>query len=238
MAGDSTTLRAIGSRLPTLAGIGLGVLSLVAANAGLILLYFVFQLTFFQLVLAFWCECLWIGIFSAAKLFFASLFGHPYENRWASFSRGGAMLTSIIVIGLVSGTFFSLLGLLLLLVLGASDQLQQSSSGDEPVALIGVGLGVSFLFLVSHAISFLFHFLIQGEFRRARAGELIMLPFRRCLSLFAVIVLSFAVVLLLPQLATTAGFGALLICFKLLWDIRLHLTERRAFAIREQSLGL
>ena len=230
MAGASTTLKAIGGRLPVAGGIGLGILSLIVANAGLLFLYFVFELTPFQLVLAFWCECVWVGLYSAFKLIGASMFGDPYTNRWANFTRGGAVLTSIVVIGLVSGSFFSLLGLLLLLILGAVDQLPPSSGNDDALALIGVGLGASCLFLVSHGVSFLVNFVFHGEFRHARAFDLVTLPFKRCLSLFVMIVLSFAIVLLIPGLANTAGFGAAVISLKLIWDARLHFRERRTFA--------
>ena len=205
-------------------------LALIVANAGLLVAYFVYDATLFQLVLVMWCECLWIGIFSAIKLIAASLLGSPYENRWARFSRGGAVITSIVVIGLTSTSFFSLLGLLLLLILGANDLLPLGSEADRSINHIGFAIGVSFLFVIGHGLSLIGNFLLLGEFRQARAGTLIALPFKRCLALLATIIVAIGAAALLPSLATTTTFAAVLILSKLGWDLRLHVAERRAFA--------
>ena len=61
----------------------LGAVSLLAANLGLLFLYFAYNLSLYQLVVIYWWECLWIGIFSAIKLIVSSLLGDPYENRFA-----------------------------------------------------------------------------------------------------------------------------------------------------------
>ena len=47
------------------------------ANASLLVVYVLYDATLYQLVLVYWCECLWIGIFSALKLIIASRFGSP-----------------------------------------------------------------------------------------------------------------------------------------------------------------
>jgi len=206
------------------------VIALAAANAALLVAYFVYDATLFQLVLVLWCECLWVGIFSAIKLIAASLFGNPYENRWAAFSRGSAVVTSIVVIGLTSASFFSLLGLLLLSILGANELLPLGTERDRSTNHIGFVLGVSFLFVFGHGLSLIGNFLLLGEFRNARAGTLIALPFKRCLALLATIVVAIASVALLPTLATTTSFAAVLLTAKLALDLRLHVAERRAFA--------
>ncbi|MGB5740459.1 MAG: hypothetical protein WBM54_14040, partial [Woeseia sp.] len=53
--------------------LGLGALGLLVANAAMLLCFFAYDLTLFQLVLVFWCECLWIGVASAGKLIAASI---------------------------------------------------------------------------------------------------------------------------------------------------------------------
>ena len=71
----------------------LAALSLLAANVGFLALFIVFDLTLFELVVVYWLELLWIGLFSGLKLLTASLFGSPYENRWVDVSVGAAFFT-------------------------------------------------------------------------------------------------------------------------------------------------
>ncbi len=210
--------------------LGFGALALGVANLGLIVLYFVYDLSAYQLVFVFWCECLWVGLFSAVKLIAASAFGDPYENRWATVTPGAAIFTSILVIGFTSGTFFSLLGVLLIVILAAPEWFPHTSKADEPMALIGVGLGVSFLFLIGHGLSFIVNFLGRREFATARVMDLVTLPFKRCLALLAVTVISLAAVASIPNLASTGLFAALVLTLKLIWDVWLHLAERRSLA--------
>jgi hypothetical protein len=232
---DPATAEKHGGWLQALRQPGIGALSLLAANAALLVFYFVYGLSLFQLVLVFWAECLWIGLFSALRLITASLLGEPYENRRVGMSRGAAVLTSVVIIGLAGGAFFSLLGLMLLAILAAIEMLPQSTASDDGLELIRIGLGVSVLFLISHSISFFINFLALGEFRIARVGGLVALPFWRCLALLAALLISFVAVLFIPQLASTAGFGAGVIVVKLAFDLRLHLKEHRAFDIMQRS---
>lgn len=218
---------------PWLHGLSSSAISLIIANTGVLSIYFFYEITVFQLILVFWCECLWIGVFSAIKLVIASLAGEPYENRWASVSRGSALLLSLIVIVFSSGAFFSLLGLTLMAVLFANDALALSNAGDEMHNHIGLVLGASLLLMASHAISLLANFLLLGEYKVARAGALVTLPFKRCAALFVMIAMSIVVVALLPQFANTFVFALLVIILKVLWDIRLHQQERRDFTARQ-----
>jgi len=219
-----------GFELPLLGRLGISALGLAAANAVLLLLYFAYDATLFQLVLVYWCECLWIGVFSAIKLIFASLFGSPYENRHIAVSKGSAVFMSVVVIWMTSAAFFSLLGLLLMGILAANEWLPLGTPDDEIMNHIGVVIGVSLLFVAGHGLSLIGNFLLLGEFRRAKVGDLVLLPFRRCLALLAAIVIAFGAVAAVPALATTSGFAAVLIVVKLAMDLRLHLGERRTFA--------
>lgn len=217
------------SNLPLLGRLGLGAYALIAANASILILFFVHNVTLFQLVLVYWCECAWIGIFSAIKLIVASAFGNPYENRWAEVSGGAAVFMSLLVIVFSSSAFFSLLGISLMAILFANDTLQLSGPGDEMVNHIGLVLGTSFLLMSAHALSLIMNFFILGEFRTARIGTLVALPFKRCLALLFAIVVSLVCVALLPRFASTAAFAVLVISLKSLWDLWLHLEERRKF---------
>lgn len=219
-----------GFELPLLGRLELCALGLAAANAVLLIVYFAYDATLFQLVLVFWCECVWIGIFSALKLIVASLFGSPYESRWATVSRGGAVLLSLFVIWLTSTAFFSMLGLLLMGILAANEWLPLGVPDDRAINHVGLVLGASCLFVVGHGLSLIGNFLLLGEFRRAKAGALIALPFKRCLALLGAILIAFGAVAAVPALATTTGFAAVLIGAKLAMDLRLHFGERQAFA--------
>lgn len=218
------------SRLTTVGRLGIGALSLVIANAGVLVFYFAYDITLFQLVLVYWCECLWVGVFCGIKLLVASIFGAPYENRYANVSRGAAVFTSLLAIGTTATAFFSLLGAALLAILFANDALALGNAGDEMYRHIGLVVGTSLLLLAAHAISFVVNFLVLGEFRRARFSDLLALPFKRSFALLAAILASIAVVLAIPAIASTTGFAIVIILLKVLWDIRLHKRERRAFS--------
>lgn len=221
---------------PWIRRLGVSAISLIVANTGVLSIFFIYDVTLFQLVLVYWCECLWIGVFSAVKLIVASLVGDPYENRWAHVSPGSAVFLSIIVIVFSSGVFFSLLGITLMSILFANDALQLSSAGDQMHNHIGLVLGASLLLMASHGISFIANFLLLGEYKVARAGMLVALPFKRCAALFLMILISIVVVALLPSLANTLTFAVVVIVLKVIWDIGLHASERRDFAaLREQG---
>lgn len=215
---------------------GMGAASLIAANVGLAVIYFAYDLTLYQLVLVYWWECLWIGLFSALKLIIASIAGDPFSNRYVGTTAGGRVVLSIMLIGAVSTVFGSVLGFTGMSLLWVGEALPESATVDRAVNQVTLILGSSFLFLLGHGLSFVVNFLLLGEFRRARAGALLLLPFKRCLALIACIVVAVAVVLGIPVLASTTGFAALVIVLKLLWDSWLHVRERRAFA-NEAAVG-
>ena len=209
---------------------GIGAVSLVAANAGLAWIYFHFDLTLYQLVLVYWWECLWIGLFSAFKLMVASTIGDPYSSRYVSSTAGGRIVLSILLIVSMSTAFGSLLGLTGMSLLWAGEALPGSGEADRAINHIGLILGSSLLFLLGHGLSFVVNFLALGEFRRARVGTLLLLPFKRCLALLTCIAVAIGVVVKVPTLASASAFAAIVIALKILGDAWLHLRERQAFA--------
>ncbi len=215
---------------PVIGRLGLSAISLIVANATVLFLHLHYDLSLIQIVLIYWCECVWIGLFSAAKLTLASVIGDPYENRWATFSKGSALLISIVIIFFCSSAYFSVLGAVLMIVVSVQHSLEAASSGVEVLDHVSLVIGTSMVLAASHGISFVANFLILGEFRRARVGDLVMLPFKRSLALLVAILLGLIVVVLVPWLASTSLFAAIVIALKVLWDLRLHNRERRAFA--------
>jgi hypothetical protein len=205
-----------------------GVISLLAANLGVLILFFAYNLNLFQLAVVYWWECLWIGIFSALKLIVASVIGSPYENDYVDFSRGSSVLTSVVAIGFVSTEFLTIFGFLGMAILFAFKTLSEVNDIDLLVDGMGTIFLFSVLFLISHGISFFVNFIGFREFKTARVGPLLALPFKRCFALIGVVAVAFACVYWIPAFANTTGFAIALILVKLLWDYRLHKRERRA----------
>lgn len=218
--------------LPVVGRLGVSVASLLLANAGLLLIAVSYNLSLYQLVLIYWWEGFWIGLFSALKLIVASLIGEPYRNRYFSMSPGSRILASIIVLIKIGAFYFGLLCAVGLGILMASERLAAGNPADEPLNQVGLIFMTSLLFLISHGLSFVINFLVRGEFRTVTAGDLILMPFKRCLALYAVIAVAYVAVVALPPLATTTGFAASVIIAKILWDYFLHVRERREFAVQ------
>lgn len=193
--------------LPLPGELGLSALGFIAGNSLLLVLIFVYDVTLFQLVLVYWCECVWIGIFSAIKLITACAIGDLYQNCVAEASGGAGVYLSLFVIGLSSTAFFSLLGVILVGILMANDALTLSNPGDDNLNHIGLVIGTSLLLMTSHAISFVGNFLLLGEHKIARVGTLVALPFKRSLALLVTI----AFVATVPGMASTSAFAVLVI---------------------------
>jgi hypothetical protein len=207
----------------------LGALSLLAANAGLLLAYFVYGLSLFQLVVVLWVECFWIGFYSAIKLLTASIIGNPYENKYVHFSRASSFLTSFIAICFVTTEFLALFGGIGIAIFFARDAMTPDTASDFVMDDLGVVFLASALFFVGHGISYIVNFIILGEYKTATVGKLLALPLKRCLGLLFSIGLVVAVLVMMPQFASTTLFAVLLLTIKVLWDYRLHLKERRDF---------
>lgn len=204
-------------------------LSLVAANTGFLALFFVFDLTLFELVVVYWLELFWIGLFSGLKLLTASIFGSPYENRWVDVSRGAAFLISLFAIVKSAGLFFMLLiaagaGLIL-----TNEALTGVPGEDFLRTAAPLLFKCSLLFLVGHALSFVINFVLLGEFRRARAAPLLWLPFKRSIALLAIVAGGLLAIVKWPALFSTSVFAIVLILIKLCADWFLHSRERIAF---------
>jgi hypothetical protein len=205
-------------------------LSLFAANAGMLFLFFALDLTLFQVVVVYWFEALWIGLFSGLKLLTASLFGDPYENRWIDVSRGSGFLLSLYAIFKSGGAFLVILVFTGIALVVAHQELTGTDGNDFVREQGSLLLKCSLLFLAGHGLSFVTNFLILGEFRRARFGALLWLPFKRGLALFVTIVAALTAVQTWPGVLSYTVFAAILIIVKLAWDAFLHRRERATFS--------
>lgn len=211
--------------------VGIGALSLFVANASLLFLYIVYDLTLFQLVIVLWLECFWVGFFSVLKMITASMLGDPYQNRHVEMSGGVNLIISFFAIGLVGGQFLGLFGLTGISIAFVFDAVTDGGAEGMLFDSIGLILGSTAMFFIGHGISFIANFLMLGEYKTAKVSTLLGLPFRRCFALLGSISIAICVMYLVPVFSSTAGFAALLMLFKVLWDFRLHMKERKAFAI-------
>ena len=159
-------------------------LSLLAANAGMLFLYFALDLTLFEVVVVYWFEALWVGLFSGLKLLAASLFGDPYENRWVEVSRGSGFLLSLFAIAKSGGAFLFLIVITFTALVVAHQELTGVDGHDFVTDQLPLLLKCSLLFAAGHGLSFVVNFLFLGEFRRARFTTLLWLPFKRALALY------------------------------------------------------
>jgi hypothetical protein len=205
-------------------------LSLFAANAGMLFLYFALDLTLFEVVVVYWFEALWVGLFSGLKLLTASIFGDPFENRWLDVSRGSGLFIALFAIVKSSGVFLTILALTGVALVVAHEGLTDISGNDFVREQAPLLLKCSLLFVAGHGLSFIVNFLFLGEFRHARIGTLLWLPFKRGIALFVTIAAAVTAMQSWPGVLTDTTFAALLIVVKLAWDYFLHTRERRSFS--------
>lgn len=229
VAGNIGTTHRLGPR-------AFAAISLFAANAGMLFLFFALDLTLFELVVVYWFEALWVGLFGGLKLLTASLFGDPYENRWVDVGPGTGFFLSLFAIAKAGGAF-----LFLVMVTGVALVVAQQEmagvDGTEFVSSKGpLLLKCSLLFAAGHSLSFVINFLVLGEFRRARFTTLVWLPFKRAIALFVAIAAAVTAIQTWPGIVTTTTFATILIVVKLGWDLFLHTRERRSFSTNSQDL--
>ena len=210
-------------------------LSLLGANVGMLFLYFALDLTLFEVVVVYWFEALWVGLFSGLKLLTASLFGSPYENRWVDVSPGAGFLISLFAIAKSGGAFLFLIVITFVALVVAQEGLTGIDGDDFVEAQLRLLLKCSLIFAAGHGLSFVINFLVLGEFRRARFATLLWLPFKRALALFITIVAALTALQQWPGVLTYTSFAAILICVKLSWDLFLHWRERRSFALDAEA---
>ncbi len=216
---------------------GIAALTLLIANAGMLFIAVAYDLTLFQIILVYWWEALWIGLYSGLKLLTASLFGDPYENKWVHVSWGSGFLISIFAIIKSGAAFITMLALTGFALAFAHESLTGIPGDDFVNDQVGLILKCSMLFFFGHGISFIINFLFRGEFRRARISTLVWLPFRRCLPLFVAVVAALIIIVAYPDVLSYTGFALILIGSKLAWDFVLHGRERRSLAADSRLEG-
>lgn len=218
----------------SIGGKAFAALALIAANASLLFIYFIYDLTLFQIVIVYWWEALWIGLYSGLKLLTASLIGNPYENRWVDISRGSGIFIALFSIIKSGVAFLAILMLSGVALVVAQEALTGMPGNDFVGQQWQLLLKCSLVFVVGHGLSFIINFIVLGEFRHARFTTLMWLPFRRSLGLFVTIIVALTAIQTFPGILTANSFAAILISAKLAWDYFLHRRERRSLQVDGQ----
>lgn len=203
------------------------VIALVLANLIPLVGVFAWGWEVFPLLLLFWFENVLIGVFNALKMLLVA----PADPlRWLGklflvpfFCFHYGMFTfvhGIFVMGLFGGAFRQ----------GAkfpdpASFWEQACALKLEWAIVGLA--------VSHAVSFGWNYLAQGEYQRASVQELMQQPYGRVVVLHLTILLG---AFLMAALKSPAVGLALLVILKIGLDVRAHLRERRKFA-QPQAAG-
>lgn len=206
------------------------VIALLAANGGIAVCYFAFDLGLLQLAVVYWWECLWIGIFCVLKLLVAALLGDPYGDGDGELSRLSNVVSAILGVWYVGAKFLVVFFVLGLVLVGVFQGLGGVDQGRILETVVGPALACSILPLAAHGFSFYSNFIARREYMTARSKALLSLPFRRCAALVAGVFLAALGAYFIPGLADTAGFAVLVVLVKLLWDTRAHRKERLVLA--------
>jgi hypothetical protein len=201
-------------------------ISLIVGNLGALYYSFIWDFSLYQVVVMFMTECVWIGAFSALRLIVASLFSRPYDTKNVGVSPGISLLISGFLIWTLGARFFALIGAILVSLVFVGWKFGDLSGVGMFVEIAGAAILASFPLLIGHTAWFFWDFLIQGEYRTARPGELLERPFVGCRGLLAAIAVALGATVLLPGLATTSAFAILVILGKAALDVRVYLRER------------
>ena len=167
-------------------------------------------------------------MFSGLKVLTASLYGSPFENRWVHVSRGSGLFFSLFAMVKSGGVFLELLAMTGVALVVAQQELTGVPGNDFVRDQAMLMLKCSLIFFVGHGLSFVVNFLLRGEFRHARFGALMRLPFKRSLAFLVTVVASLTAIQAWPGVASETTYAAVLILVKLAWDYFLQRRERRA----------
>lgn len=211
---------------PLIARWGLLSVSVLAANAVVLIIAVANDLSLIEILMVYCFESVWIAVFGALRLIVASVLGDPYRNSWVEISWGSSLLASIFIILFASSTYLWIPGAAFGAVLYAEHLLSAGGSVPDDLPHLYLVVGTSFVFVVSHGASFLASFLGLGEFRRARVGDLVLFPFKRSLALLLSIAAGLAVIVLFPIATSIQAFVLILIVLKLLLDLLLFRDPR------------
>lgn len=197
----------------------LGELVQLGANFAVALVALLKGLGPWQLLLVYWLECLWIGLFNAARILFASAFSRPWDTDNVGVSRGAGLLLSLLLLGFFGAKYLAFLGgigVVLLVIPTESGWADVHELIGDQAPMVALCSGI---LVLGHSADFILEFLLGGGFRRARPLALLFRPYLRCLGFLVSLAVAATVVWLLPQLANTTAFALVVIAVKAGMDL-------------------
>lgn len=186
----------------------------LAANLGVLAIALVNGLGPWQLLIVYWWEGVWIGLFNALRILTASLIGRPWDTENTGVSRGAGLLLSLLLVGFFGAKYLGFLGavgIALLLIpteSGWADLHELVGEGGRAIALS------SGVLVLGHAASFVLEFLVGGEFRRVRPLALLFRPYLRCAGLVVSVIVAGLAAWRMPALANASAFALVVIAVK------------------------
>ncbi len=208
-------------------------IALVTANVLPIYGVVVFGWNAFYIVLLYWAENLVVGFYNILKMAAAKV-PHPVEHLGKLF-----MIPFFIV---HFGGFCAVHGMFVFLLFGKGEGQSVFPTGHAwPCFLVFVQLLIGVIshgwttltvpmkyaiaaLVLSHGVSFVYNYLIKGEYATAKAANLMAAPYAR------VVVMHFAVLFggfISAAIGSPAGVLIVLILIKTIIDIKLHLRQHR-----------
>jgi hypothetical protein len=208
-------------------------LALLSANAIPLIGVLFFKWDVFIIVLFYWAENLAVGFYNVLKIVFAKV-AHPIEHLAKLF-----MIPFFIV---HYGGFTAVHGFFVLAIFSKDEQGPPMISGEQwPCVFVfvqmlfgivrhilltippAVRLAVLLLF-ISHGISFVYNYLIKGEYAHAKVKKLMGQPYSRIFVMhITIIVGGFG----LMVLGSPVALLLVLVILKTVIDVKLHLREHK-----------
>lgn len=208
-------------------------LALLAANAVPLIGVLFFKWDVFFIVLLYWAENLAVGFYNVLKMAFAKV-AHPIEHL--------AKLFMIPFFTVHYGGFTAVHGFFVLALFSKDKQGPSMISGEQwpcffvfVQMLFGivkhifmtipqtVRLAVLLLF-VSHGVSFVYNYLIKGEYAHAKVKNLMGQPYARIFVMHITIIIGgFG----LMALGSPVALLLVLVILKTIIDVKLHLREHK-----------
>lgn len=205
-------------RKPPLASIGL-TLATLAGNLAALAVFFIYDLSVFQLVCMYWWEGIWIGIFTMLKLLCASLFGAPYDTTHVSVSRGSAVVFTVLTVAFFAAKYLLMMTSAAVLLIGGTAALTDTSAFDLLGSALFAVVASSMVLAMGHLVTFLFGFLVGREYRHARATTLIAEAFRYTLVLLIAVMVALAISMWFAQWQSAAAVAVLVVAIKIGFDL-------------------
>jgi hypothetical protein len=219
----------------------ISLLALVAANAVPLVGVLFLQWDAFAIVALYWAENVAVGFYNVLRIAFAKV-QHPIEHLPKLF-----MIPFFII---HYGAFTAVHGFFILAIFKNTDG-APSAGRSWPCFLVfvqmflnvirsillsippAVRLAVLSLF-ISHGVSFVYNYLIRGEYAYAKPGNLMGQPYSRVVVMHISIL---AGAFLLMMFGSPIGLLVVLIVAKTILDVKLHLREHRKMYGRISTLS-